>query len=115
MAKNSPSEIRTSFINYLQHDFPHANDWEHPSTQVIYSHKDVEEKLMAFKKIDSQRYRALWYLWTTQETRAYIANALNFSPPTIKRMWSSSIDTVLLMLLYPHLTPEHFSLFKTTY
>jgi hypothetical protein len=60
--------------------------------------------------MDTQAYTALWYLWTSQGTRTYIADQLNFSGPTIKRRWNNSINLVLLMLLFPTLMPEHFSL-----
>lgn len=114
-AVNSPSIVRTSFLTYLKTQFPYEHDWVHPTTNVVFCHELIKEVLADYKMIDEavdgSSYRALWYLWSTQGTRAYIAQCLNYSSPTIKRRWDKSIDTILLMLLYPCLVPQAYSLY----
>lgn len=113
---NSPHLIRTSFLTYLQHLFPYNEPWTHPVTQVTYSHELIKRRLSEFKKItenDSRSlndYRALWYLWSRQNSRSSIAESLFISSSTLRRSWDRSIDTILLMLLFPDLVPEVFVL-----
>jgi hypothetical protein len=111
-APNSPSVVRASFLTYLRVMFPYTKDWKHPTTGDIFTHALIERRLRQLKKTDPNGYRALWLLWTSQGTRSFIADQLHCSGPTIKRRWDRSIDTLLLMLIFPDLVPEAFSLFS---
>jgi hypothetical protein len=111
---NSPNTIRNSFIYYIKHSFPYKGHWVHPTTGQVFEHELIKKRLNDFKDMDRDRYRALWYLFTTQSTRAFIADQMNFSAPTIKRRWDSAVDTIIFMLLFPDLIPENFKLFTTT-
>ncbi len=102
---NNPDIVRTSFINYLRSSFPYGKHWEHPSG-VVFTHALIKEKLEKYKMLNRGNYKALWCLWTTQQTRAFIAENFNFSGSSIKRRWNRAIDTLLVMLLFPELEPQ---------
>jgi hypothetical protein len=112
---NSPSIVRASFLTYLRIAFPYSKDWKHPTTNHIYEHSLIEKRLKEFKELNPGGYRVLWYLWTSQGTRSFIADQMHCSGPTIKRRWDRSIDTVLLMLIFPDLMPSSFTLFCSFY
>lgn len=109
-ANNAPNKVRRSFLNYLKKEFPYSKSWTHP-TGGIHSHELIKKVLLDYKKMDQVGYRALWYLWTTQGTRSFVADRLNFSSPTIKRKWDKSINIIMLMLLFSDLQPESFVLY----
>lgn len=109
---NSPSLIRASFLTYLRSQFPYENDWVHPTSNITYEHGLIKRRLAEYKQIDPTGYRALWYLWSTQGTRNFIAEQLNCSGTTLKRLWDKVIDTFVMMLWYPDLIPEAFALDK---
>lgn len=112
---NSPDVVRKSFLEYLRREFPYKKDWKHPSSGHVFKHEEIKSVLKDYMKMDSKSYRVLWYLWTTQGTRAFVAEMVNFSSPTVKRMWNRSINTLMLMLLFPELQPESFVLFNGGY
>ena len=96
----------------MRTEFPYKKDWKHPSTGIVFTHADIKRVLQDYMKMDSMGYKALWYLWTTQGTRSFVAEMINFSSPTVRRMWNKSINTLMLMLLFPELKPESFVLFN---
>lgn len=112
---NAPDLVRSSFLQYLKTEFPYSMDWSHPVTKTTYSCESIKQKLEALKVCNPQTYKALWALWTTRATRAFLAERLNYSGSTIRRLWDRGIDTVLLMLLYPDLDPGIFQLYDTEY
>jgi hypothetical protein len=114
-AKNSPNIIRRSFLNYLRTEFPYGESWIHPVNNNKIEHALIKRVLTDYMKMDCLGYKALWYLWTTQGTRSFIAEQLNFSAPTVKRKWDKSINTIMHMLLFPELTPSHFVLFNSQF
>lgn len=102
---NAPDIVRTSFLRYLKQDFPYERAWTHPITQQKFECALIKEKLKHLKEGNRTAYKALWALWTTSETRAFLAERLNFSGSTIRRLWDRGIDKVLLMLIHPELDP----------
>ena len=110
IGQNSPNLVRRSFLNYLRSSFAYSQNWEHP-TGKVFKHSLIKRVLKDYMEMDHTGYKALWYLWTTQGTRSFIAEQLNHSSPTIKRRWDNSINVIMLMLLFPELKPETFVLF----
>lgn len=105
-AVNAPSIVRKSFLLYLKTGFPYQIDWVHPSTEESYSHSLIKKKLEAYKHLSPSGYKALYVLWTTQASRSFVADRLFRSGSTIRRIWDRSIDTILVLLLFPELDPE---------
>ncbi len=103
---NAPDIIRSAFVEYLRRDFPYGYNWIHPTTLTEYEHDVIKEKLERFRNLNSFHYRALWCLWTTQQSRTFIANHFNFSGSSVRRLWNRSIDAILVMLFFPELEPE---------
>ena len=110
VSQNTPNIVRRSFLNYLRTEFPYKENWTHPVGHVI-KHALILKTLKDYMQMDHVGYKALWYLWTCQGTRSFIAVQLNHSSTTIKRRWDQSVDRVMLMLLFPELQPESFVLF----
>ena len=106
-AINSHDVIRSNFFCYLKFDFMYGVDWVHPITSEHFSQSMILEKLVSLKHSDPQSYKALWVLWTTHETRAFIADRLNYSGSTLRRIWDRGIDTLILLLLFPMLDVGH--------
>jgi len=109
---NSPNKIRTSFISYLMTEFPHQQSWTHPTTLQEFSHSSILSILSRYKQTNPERYKALYVLFTTQKTRAFVAERLFISSSTVRRHWDKAIDTVMVMLLYPELEADTLSLYK---
>lgn len=108
---NSPDQVRSSFLHYLKTQFPYGTCWQHPVTSKTFDAVLIKEKLEALKSCNPQTYKALWALWTTRATRSFLAERLNYSGSTIRRLWDRGIDTVLLMLIYPELDAGVFQLY----
>jgi len=102
---NKPDTIRTSFISYLRHSYPYKESWTHPITKCVYPFKLVQASLEAYKELNRENYRALWALWTSQQSRAFIAEHFNYSSSSLKRKWNKTIDTVLLIMYFPGVHP----------
>lgn len=102
---NKPDTIRTSFINYLRHEYPYKESWTHPITKTVYPFKLIQASLEAYKELNRESYRALWALWTSQQSRAFIAEHFNYSSSSLKRKWNKAIDTVLLIMYFPGVHP----------
>lgn len=109
-SQNSPSIVRSSFLLYLRTGFPYQQPWRHPCSNIEYGADLIQRRLSEFKKINPKGYRAFWYLWTCQGTRSTVATNLMISGTTLKRLWDKSTDTLILMLLFPDLTPECYAL-----
>lgn len=106
-AINSPDIVRSNFFSYLKFDFMYGGDWIHPITAEHFTQGMILEKLITLKHSDPQSYKALWVLWTTHETRTFIADRLNYSGSTLRRIWDRGIDTLILLLLFPMLDVGH--------
>ncbi|MGG6281744.1 hypothetical protein ACQ4M3_09260 [Leptolyngbya sp. AN03gr2] len=102
---NKPDQVRQSFIIYLREAFPYKEHWEHPTNGVTYPHAVIKSALEEYREINRGYYRALWALWVSQQSREFISNHFNFSGSSVKRRWNKSIDTLILMLLFPDLKP----------
>jgi len=111
-AKNSPDEVRNSFIKYLRTEFGYGCDWTHPITGVVFKHSLIKEKLQEYMKYNEEYYSCLWALWTTRQSRAKIASYFHHSASTIKRRWKAAIDIIMIMLLYPELNANLLDLLK---
>lgn len=105
---NQPDLVRSSFAKYLKEGFPHELSWTHPcsSRKLVFSHELIKSKLEAYKLLNRGNYRALWCLYTTGQSRAFIADHFNFSGSSIKRRWNRAIDCIMIMLMFPELEPE---------
>ncbi|MFB6283755.1 MAG: hypothetical protein ABEK59_07460 [Halobacteria archaeon] len=104
-AINSPSTVRNSLLNYLKHEFPYDLDWVHPVSRKRYAAEDIATHLKRFKGFNPEGYKAMWILFTTSATRAFIASRMMVSTSTLRRIWDNAIDTLLLLLRHPSLDP----------
>jgi nucleoid DNA-binding protein len=111
-AENAPNIVRSSFLQYLRTHFVYGLPWKHPVTGTEFDKDQVVQRLKEYSSLDPSGYKVLWYIWTTQKSRVFIADALSLSTSTVKRRQNKAADTVLLMLLLPELKPENFELFK---
>ncbi len=114
-ATNSPALVRSNFLTYLKTEFPYYRNWTHPTTKEVFDYRYIKETIEEYKEYSPGFYRALWALWTTQATRAFISENFNYSGSTIRRRWDKGIDTILLMLLFPELKVPQFRLFSRDY
>lgn len=106
---NSPHPVRTSFLDYLKHNFMHRENWVHPVLQVELTHLKIESALNKYKSTCPENYKALWRTWTTRASRAFIADNFNVSSSTLKRQCDQAVDIVLLFVLFPTLEPDHLT------
>jgi hypothetical protein len=109
-SNNFPNVVRKSFIDYLRKEFPYKKDWKHPINGT-YSHDEIRRVISEYKLMNSGQYRYLWWLWTCQGSRSFIAEIMNVSSPTVRRAWDKSINVIMLMLYFPELKPDEFVLF----
>lgn len=114
-AINSPNIIRSDFLDYLKRSFPHRLNWTHPITKEVFDYSYIKDTIEEYKYISPGFYKPLWALWTSQATRAFISEHFNYSGSTIRRRWDKSIDTILLMLIFPELKADDFKLYAHVY
>ena len=98
--------VQESFLNYLRNDFVYENDWTHPGTNEIFEHLSIRKAIVSYSQLDREGYTALWALWNNQHSRAELSLSFDFSPSSLSRRWKRAVNTVLLILRYPHLEPE---------
>jgi hypothetical protein len=103
---NRPDPVRKSFLDYLKWGFAQKDSWKHPSGD-IYPHDNIKVALEHYKRLNPHNYRALWTRWTSDQSREFIAENFGFSSSSIRRRWDEGISTILVMLVFPELTPEN--------
>ena len=103
---NRPDPVRKSFLDYLKWGFPSKEDWSAPNN-VVYKFNDIKVALAHYRRLNPHNYRALWTRWTSDQSREFIAENFGFSSSSIRRRWDEGISTILVMLQFPELTPEH--------
>lgn len=103
---NKPDVVRNSFTKYLKEDFGYGLAWKHPNHNLVFPADLIKSKLEAYRNLNRGNYRALWCLYTTGQSRQFIAENFNFSGSSIKRRWNQGINAILIMLMYPELEPK---------
>jgi len=112
-AVNSPDLVRNSFLSYIKRGLQYQEVWVHPTTNVEFTSEQVKAALKSLKELNPLVYNALYILWTTRETRAFVGSRLMRSSSTVKRLWDEGIDIALVLLLLPDLTPNITKLYDS--
>jgi hypothetical protein len=106
----SSADVRNAFLNYLKIEFPTGADWRNPLTNRTYTSIEIRTTLKhyqeAYNGISSLHYKSLWCLFTTQASRAFIANNFGFEDNSVLRLWHDAVDGVIVLLEYKDLNPN---------
>lgn len=95
--------VKKSFLYYLKNQFPYDLDWQHPTSQLIWTNNEIKEALIKLKHLNPDCYKVLWALWTTRDTIQGISTRFAYSPTVIKARWERAISIVMTILYYPEL------------
>lgn len=110
LAKRDYSQVQTSLLLYLYRDFKYQLPWKHPATKVEYSHADIVKALLILKEFDPQGYLIVWIVWVSVKSRARLAKRLNLNYEQLYTKWLKAVDTLLLVIAYPQLTPTNLDI-----
>lgn len=110
LAKRDYSQVQTSLLLYLYRDFKYQLPWKHPATRVEYSHADIIKALLILKEFDPQGYLIVWILWVSVKSRSRLAKRLSLNYEQLYTKWLKAVDTLLLVIAYPQLTPTNLDL-----
>lgn len=103
--RNAPHLIRSNLLRYIRSGFGYQQDWEHPITGEVYTYEQIHKALQYYLNLNRENYKALWALWHTGQSRSWIAEKFCYSGSSIRRRWDKALDSLLVFLNYPELSP----------
>lgn len=102
--------VRKDFFRYLKTDFLENKDWEHPTTGEVFTHKQILGFLEKYKDLNPSYYNALYSTWVGLSQQD-VADRYLISQSTLKRRWQKAASHLLLLMIFPKLTPDDLCIY----
>lgn len=109
-AISSTNVVRKHFAKYLREGFIEKHDWVHPTTGYVFTHSEILQHLETYKALSPKYYNALYSHWLGLSPRR-ISERFLVSQSTLKRRWQKAVNDLLLLLLFPQLTPDDLDIY----
>ena len=109
-AISSTNIVRKDFVKYLKDRFVLEEDWVHPTTGYVFTHQEIKDHLVKYKDISPKYYNALYSHWLGLNPQE-ISERFLVSQSTLKRRWQKAVNDLLLLLIFPQLTPEDLDIY----
>lgn len=101
------SLVQLEFLVYLQQEFPYNRPWVNPISKKEHQAAKVREVLeLTYYKICPGDFTCLYLLWVGCNRRRELAVLEGYTPELLHRSWGRAVDSILLLLEFPEITPN---------
>jgi nucleoid DNA-binding protein len=101
------SLVQLDFLVYLQQEFPYNKLWVNPISKREHPANKVKEVLeLTYSKICPEEFTCLYLLWVGCNKRRELAVLKGYTPELLRRSWGRAVDSILLLLEFPEITPN---------
>ena len=101
------SLVQLHFLVYLQQEFPYSSSWVNPISKREHQAARVREVLeLAYSRVCPENFTCLYLLWVGCNKRRELAVLEGYTPELLRRSWGRAVDSILLLLEFPEITPN---------